>query len=236
MRGAACARLHLAARLRCAPLRAPRSAAGQALAWQMALMSQICMRGLVGDSSMTNAVWPGRMAARTALHTGWRGRAPVQRVSMPGLRTAGHQQRWPAEQRSSERAMRRWRPGPPAPSPPAVAPAHSTSLVSTLLTSMPALGTTRDSRRDVPPYRSSPATTWSPDLSRRVTAASAAMPLLKAKARSAPCWGTPRRGGAQGEGGRPECCRRRWHRHACPEPLWLHACATPQPASSGRPL
>lgn len=66
-------------------------------------------------------------------------------------------------------------------------PTHSRSDVSTLLTRTPALGTTRDSSRLVPPYRSSPATTWSPADSSRVTAASAAMPLLKANARSAPC-------------------------------------------------
>jgi hypothetical protein len=33
-----------------------------------ALMSQICMRGLVGDSSMTNRVSPGRIAFLKALH------------------------------------------------------------------------------------------------------------------------------------------------------------------------
>lgn len=33
----------------------------------MAAMSQICMRGLVGDSTMTSLVRPGWMAARTAL-------------------------------------------------------------------------------------------------------------------------------------------------------------------------
>lgn len=42
---------------------------------QMAWMSQICMRGLVGDSSMTSRVLPGWIAARTALATqersGW---------------------------------------------------------------------------------------------------------------------------------------------------------------------
>jgi hypothetical protein len=40
---------------------------GRALTSQMARMSQICMRGLVGDSSMTSLVRPGTMAARTAL-------------------------------------------------------------------------------------------------------------------------------------------------------------------------
>lgn len=37
--------------------------------WLMARMSHTCMRGLVGDSRKTNLVTPGRMAARTALHT-----------------------------------------------------------------------------------------------------------------------------------------------------------------------
>ena len=43
------------------------------LASQMAATSQICMRGLVGDSSMTSLVLPGMMAACTALrHDGVR--------------------------------------------------------------------------------------------------------------------------------------------------------------------
>ena len=42
-------------------------------------------------------------------------------------------------------------------------------------------------RRLVPPYRSSPATTCSPEATRRSTALRAAMPLQNASARSAPC-------------------------------------------------
>lgn len=43
----------------------------------IALMSQICMRGLVGDSSITSAVLPGRMAAATALQEGEREQSRV---------------------------------------------------------------------------------------------------------------------------------------------------------------
>lgn len=44
---------------------------GMHTSWEMstsARMSQICMRGLVGDSSMTKRVSPGRSAFLKALH------------------------------------------------------------------------------------------------------------------------------------------------------------------------
>lgn len=62
----------------------------------------------------------------------------------------------------------------------------ATSQVSTLETDTPTPGATRSSRREVPPYRSSPATTWPPEGTRRRTAARAAMPDVKAKAASPP--------------------------------------------------
>lgn len=55
-------------------------------------------------------------------------------------------------------------------------------VVSTLVTWMPRLGATCASSRLVPPYKSSPATTPLPAPTSLRTAASAAMPLAKAKA------------------------------------------------------
>lgn len=165
---------------------------------QRGAMSQICMRGFVGDSSMTSLVRPGMMARCTCLDchstvdTGAKnehervrerecpegphavGRKPsfvtsgMRVAACKGFELPRNESSLSPQTRASESV------------------AHSMLVVSTWSTAKPSPGATLSSRREVPPYRSSPATMWSPALASLSTAERAAMPLAKAKDRSAP--------------------------------------------------
>lgn len=100
-------------------------------------VSLTCMRGLVGDSTMTSCVLPGMMAALTALQRSNSSSSAQHAASAPSLLCAARPPQPLARCRCA-----------PAPLPPG---AHVRSVMSTLLTLTPAAGTTWLSSRLVPP-------------------------------------------------------------------------------------